>query len=226
MKTKQIFDTVYSIREDGVVITGKGGILKPKLTKNGYHELALYDSGTKKYTWYRLNRLVAMVFIPNPENKPFVNHIDGNKTNNHVENLEWVTHQENMDHAKRTNLIKRGEESPTSIYTDEQIVKVCEMLQEGYRNFDIEKETDVPKYMISLIRAKKCWVPISNNYKLRKRSRSLSCETIHWLCQQIQKGLTQGEILEIATNKRITKNIIQDIRRKRIYKDISKEYGI
>ena len=47
MKTKQIFDTVYSIREDGVVITGKGGILKPKLTKNGYHELALYDSGTK-----------------------------------------------------------------------------------------------------------------------------------------------------------------------------------
>ena len=68
MKTKQIFDTVYSIREDGVVITGKGGILKPKLTKNGYHELALYDSGTKKYTWYRLNRLVAMMFIPNPEN--------------------------------------------------------------------------------------------------------------------------------------------------------------
>ena len=74
MKTKQIFDTVYSTREDGVVITGKGGILKTKLTKNGYHELALYDSGTKKYTWYRLNRLVAMVFIPNPENKPFVNH--------------------------------------------------------------------------------------------------------------------------------------------------------
>ena len=93
-------------------------------------------------------------------------------------------------------------------------------------NFDIEKETDVPKYMISLIRTKKCWVHISNNYKLRKRSRSLSCETIHWLCQQIQKGLTQGEILEITTNKRITKNIIQDIRRKRIYKDISKEYGI
>ena len=139
---------------------------------------------------------------------------------------DWETHQENMDHAKRTNLIKRGEESPTSIYTDEQIVKVCEMLQEGYRNFDIEKETDVPKYMVSLIRAKKCWVHISNNYKLRKRSRSLSCETIHWLCQQIQKGLTQGEILKITTNKRITKNIIQDIRRKRIYKDISKEYGI
>ena len=87
MKTKQIFDTVYSIREDGVVITGKGGILKPKLTKNGYHELALYDSGTKKYTWYRLNRLVAMMFIPNPENKPFVNHIDGNKQNNSPSNL-------------------------------------------------------------------------------------------------------------------------------------------
>lgn len=77
-------------------------ILKNKLTKDGYYETTLFKNGKAKYI--RTHRLVAFAFIPNTFNKEQINHIDGNKLNNCVENLEWCTLQENKDHAIRTGL--------------------------------------------------------------------------------------------------------------------------
>lgn len=62
----------------------------------GYMQVNLYKDGNKKYI--RVHRLVAEYFVPNPYNKPFVNHIDGDKTNNHYSNLEWVDNRENVKH--------------------------------------------------------------------------------------------------------------------------------
>ena len=72
--------------------------------KNGYLVTDLYEDG--KRTTVRVHRAVAEAFIPNPENKPEVNHKDGNKMNNRVENLEWVTKSENALHAYKTGLMK------------------------------------------------------------------------------------------------------------------------
>ena len=91
----------YSVSEDGQVrndITGK--ILTPHADSNGYLSVGLYrDDGRNTK---RVHKLVAEAFIPNPDNLPDVNHIDGNKSNNNKDNLEHCTRSYNMLHSSRT----------------------------------------------------------------------------------------------------------------------------
>ena len=82
----------------------KEKILSVSKQTQGYSQVSLCKNGTQKS--YRLNRLVANTFIHNPENKPEVNHIDGNKDNNRVDNLEWVTSAENQKHKVENGLVK------------------------------------------------------------------------------------------------------------------------
>lgn len=78
---------------------GKGKMLKPSVNIKGYLKVKLQKRCVKYSTF--VHRLVAITFIPNPLNLPQVNHKDGNKQNNHVDNLEWCTNQENIDHRQR-----------------------------------------------------------------------------------------------------------------------------
>lgn len=83
----------------------KGIMKKPSTGKDGYQYINLLHKGKQKRC--AVHRLVAIAFIPNPNNKPEVNHIDAIKNNNCVNNLEWVTGQENNQHATISGLIKR-----------------------------------------------------------------------------------------------------------------------
>lgn len=210
---KRIEDTNYIVTTEGNIRNiNTNRILKPKIRKDGYLEFGIYCSKYGKIS-KSAHRLVAIMFIPNPENKPFVNHIDGNKQNNHVNNLEWVTHQENMEHAKNHNLIKRGSNNHNSVLNEDVVEEICKMLEFGYRNVDIANSLGVKSHQVSLIRNKTVWGHISCKYVIPKRSRTFSEETIRWVWEKIQEGLTQSEIIAASGNKRINNHLIQDLRR-------------
>lgn len=94
----------YTLYEDGIIVSRFGRVIKPQLSNVGYIRVELNNSGAGKK--YSLHRLLAEAFIPNPDAKPVVNHKDGDKTNNSLDNLEWATQSENQKHAYRLGLQK------------------------------------------------------------------------------------------------------------------------
>ena len=86
--------------------TGKERILKPGTDKDGYLLVTLYKNRNKRP--FKIHRLVAKAFIPNPDNKSDVNHKDENKTNNCVDNLEWMTRMENNNFGTRNERISKS----------------------------------------------------------------------------------------------------------------------
>lgn len=99
------YEGIYQVSTSGKVRNAYGHILKPETARNGYKRVTFYDR--KKHS---VHRLVAMAYIPNPENKEVVNHINGVKDDNRVENLEWLTWGENEKHAYAIGLKNVSEE--------------------------------------------------------------------------------------------------------------------
>lgn len=103
--------------------------------RDGYHLIGI--SGDRKRKIYLLHRLVALAFLPNPENKPEVNHKNGNKSDNSVSNLEWSTRRENVQHAYDEKLIKKkdiGENHYLSKLTDESVREIRRLYLEKVCN--------------------------------------------------------------------------------------------
>lgn len=128
----------YFISNLGRLKGRSGKIIKTYLNADGYRVICLKPEGRNgKAKSVRIHRLIAEAFIPNPDNKPFINHKDGNKQNNSIENLEWCTNQENVKHAFDTGLNKAlsGSINPFAKLTSAQIKYIKEKYIPRDKNF-------------------------------------------------------------------------------------------
>lgn len=194
-------------------------------TAYGYYGCRVYFlDGTSKSQG--VHRWVAEYFIPNPNDKPFVNHKDGNKKNNHVSNLEWVTNQENVDHAVETGLIPRGEARNNTLYKDEEIMKVCSLLSEGVRMCDISRQTGVDYYIVKAVYNKRSWTHISDKYTFKtERKKCISDETAIWICTQLENKIAIKDILKVVRNPLVNRDVVSNIKYRRSHKHISKDFN-
>ena len=151
----------YIIYKDGRILsllTGK--MISKRINTKGYYAVNLCINGQCKT--YALHRLVAISFLDNPRNLPQVNHKDGNKLNNKLENLEWVTAKENVVHAIKTGLVNtaRGKRTKNGRFEKEDIDKIRDLHCKGLSFQKIANRYNVSKSAIQFIVERKtyAWV--------------------------------------------------------------------
>ncbi len=138
----------------------RGRYLKATPSNAGYPIISMSNSGLVKNRM--VHQLVAASFIPNTHNKPHINHKDGDKTNNNMENLEWCTHKENMQHGFATGLIPKrvnlkGEKSMAAKLTDFDVVEIKRRLSLGHTCASIERDYVVGESAIREISKGRSW---------------------------------------------------------------------
>jgi hypothetical protein len=132
------YDKMYQVSNFGRVKSywfNTPKILKKRKSKRGYLVVDLVNKNTKKRKVAKVHRLVAQAFINNTEQKPFVNHIDGNKTNPRVDNLEWCTPKENAVHAYQTGLTPKAPGTEGKIVLDTETGIYYESISEAARSY-------------------------------------------------------------------------------------------
>lgn len=141
----------------------EGRVRKLCIMPNGYHHIFLHKE--RVFKQHYVHRLIAQTFIENPENKRYVNHINGIKTDNAVDNLEWCTGHENMRHAAQNGLLKihRGEKMGRSVLTEKQAQEIKD-LSKMMRVCDVMKRLNIPdnkRHLVANIACGRIWKHLS-----------------------------------------------------------------
>lgn len=135
-------------------ITERKDIIKiNQVDMRGYYRIQLKKDGILKN--FRIHRLIALAFIPNPGKKKCINHKDANKKNNRISNLEWCTHKENIRHAFTNKLVyrARGEKCANSTISDTQAEQIASLLWQGWGTYDIARKIGCSPQVVSKIKS-------------------------------------------------------------------------
>lgn len=144
----------YIVYRDGRVFSKRRGIFLTPLLGKGKSKY-YYTKVPKRIS---LHRLVAQLFIPNPDNLPEVNHLDGNKLNNNDWNLKWCTRLENMQHAYATGLKNNSGENSGRAKLEAVHVKIIrECIERNFKREDISRYFGVSTHQIYCIKTGRSW---------------------------------------------------------------------
>lgn len=128
------YEGLYKISQCGEIFSVRRNHIISPFLASGYNEIVLSKNGVRK-KWL-VHRIVAGEFIVNEKGLPCVNHIDGNKLNNCVDNLEWCTYKENMKHAIETGLYKVwGSDNPASKLLEDEVRYIQGVYKKGDKKF-------------------------------------------------------------------------------------------
>jgi len=135
------YEKLYKISDMGNIVNSKGQLRKTVVTPFGYKRVCLCKNN--KPVSHHVHKLVALTFIPNPENKPCINHINSIKTDNSVSNLEWCTHKENTKHMYQSKPTKKG----MTLDRANEIRKLYR--SKNYKQIELAKAFEISRPMIS-----------------------------------------------------------------------------
>lgn len=221
------FETGYIISENGEVVNTATGQKLKHYPINKYHRyvrIGLLIDG--KLRQKGLHRVLMETFCPVENSDSLqVNHIDGNRNNNSLYNLEWVTPSQNVKHAFDHGLMKpmRGEDNPRNVLKEQQVVEICELLSNGITEHEIANKFNVSPTLIHNIRNHIAWVDISSQYTFpdKKGNTRLSEEDVVKICDMVKNGESYKTIAALFGLK---PSYIKSFKSKRTWKNITENY--
>ena len=231
-------------KKTGFKISSFGNVFSPKKNRiivsedlGGIYAQIYFVFEGKDYN-FQVHRLVAMYFCKIPKrhlkngltfDDLVVNHKNGLKKCNASFNLEWVTSKENTDHAWKNGLCDdiRGEKAHLAKITEEQAIKICELIMKKKTNKEICEELGVTDKNVQHIRSGETWKHIASKYKFPKLSTNkpfqLTDDIIHQICKKLElKTLSDPEI---AKEFGVSRETVRDIRLKKRRTNISQFYN-
>lgn len=170
-----------------------------------------------------IHRAVAEAFVPNPENKPEVNHINGNKYCNWYRNLEWTTRQENATHAKETGLMLKGSAQPVAKHTEEEAHAVCKLAEQGLKPKAIVEKLGCSKTFVIGILYRNEWSHVSSQYNMPKPKKFSDPEVVHQICKLLEEGKHD---YEVAKELNVSWYLVNTISQGDAWRRISNQYNI